>query len=323
MLEKIGDISLQINMTQGHSTPHPCIVEANGRRLVFDPNDARHLNEEALAACDTYFKRSYCPGTVNASGYAMKVRPYGLNYRVLPDFANRLFFSYERRYRGMPGAVKYCVKQAARALKLHFEPTVSRLKAPPATNVSPRILYSTRLWDPDLDTIGELTHEERQDRDRINAQRAACVRRLRQEFGPRFTGGLEHTSYAKRVHPDLLVDDPGMTAQRQYLNLVQAHPVCVTSTGLHQSIGWRLGEYVALSRAIITEPLAFRVPDDFTPGTNYVEFRSVDECIEQAVLLLEDPAVAHEMMRANHDYHEACLRPDRLVRARLNEALEA
>jgi hypothetical protein len=87
----------------------------------------------------------------------------------------------------------------------------------------------------------------------------------------------------------------------------------VATTGLNKSNGWKLGEYVAFSKAIITEPLHFRVPGGFSQEINYLKFISPDELIDHAIRLFEDKKLRSEMMMSNYRYYQSFLRPDALI----------
>ena len=166
-----------------------------------------------------------------------------------------------------------------------------------------------------------MTPEYSEERLAINEVRAGCIRGLRHEFGNAFTGGLEHSAYAQKKFGDCLTNIPAMTSKKNYLELVKDNAICVSTVGLNQSIGWKFGEYVALSRAILSEKLAFEVPGEFGVNENYLEFTSVDQCVEQAVRMMENPALVAEMMQKNHEYYCNNLRPDALVRNCLSAAL--
>ena len=62
----------------------------------------------------------------------------------------------------------------------------------------------------------------------------------------------------------------------------------MASTGLHGSTGWKLAEYVAAGRAIVTEPLRYTLPGGFEEGKNYKTYTSPAECEEQLRQLLAD-----------------------------------
>jgi hypothetical protein len=94
---------------------------------------------------------------------------------------------------------------------------------------------------------------------------------------------------------------------------MRSHAICVATTGLHGSIGWKLAEYVAFSKAIITEKLVYTVPGDFGPGRNYIEFASPEDCAAAAMRLVEDRGLRERLMLNNVAYYRAYLRPDALV----------
>jgi hypothetical protein len=78
-------------------------------------------------------------------------------------------------------------------------------------------------------------------------------------------------------------------------------------------VGGRLGEFVAASKAIVTDPLGCELPGDFAAGTNYLTYESVDECVERVRELAYDRAALVAMQEANYRYYRAYLRPDMLV----------
>lgn len=96
----------------------------------------------------------------------------------------------------------------------------------------------------------------------------------------------------------------------------------MATTGLHGSIGWKLAEYVAFSKAIVSEQLIYDVPGPFAAGRNYIEFTSPEECLNGALRLIEDMALRKQVMQSNADYYRDYLRPDALVRNALKTALE-
>lgn len=46
--------------------------------------------------------------------------------------------------------------------------------------------------------------------------------------------------------------------------------ICIGSTGLWDSIGWKTGEYVAAARAVVNERFVYEVPGGFREGVNYL-----------------------------------------------------
>lgn len=282
-------------------------------RVHYDMHDAEEIDESDLEACDVYFKRSYATAYVKSLARGGdKVVPFGLNYHVFPDFPDRLAVRRALHFHGHPKGRLFALREALDAgNRLTFHARVSDLEAEPDPRQPPRVLFLATAYDPD--DRPDRSAEKREERHRNNEVRAQCMRRLRSELGPGFLGGFNHNAYTARQYPDCLATDQAITDKRNYIRAVKEHPICIATTGLHGSIGWKFAEYVACARAIVSEPLLYEVPGDLAPGRNYLEFRTPDECAEQALQLVADTALRGSIMAANARYYRAFLRPDVLL----------
>lgn len=201
---------------------------------------------------------------------------------------------------------------------LFFTPRLRIMESAPDYSSEPRILFMVDAWDPFDDP--KRPREIIEERQHINDVRAECIRRLRNEFGERFYGGFRHNEYAVSNFKELLVEDVSLTARGQYLEYLRSFPICVATTGLHGSIGWKFAEYIAFSKAIIAETLNYELPGRIDDGVNYLSFKSPQGCVEAAARLYADHELRHRMMAANFRYYCGHLRPDALV---LNTLLTA
>ncbi len=286
-------------------------------KVVYDVLDRPDIDAELLAGADIYFKRSFLPSLIATKGSdATKVHPLGLNYEV---FSNSIDPSRALRNFRMRRGIRR-ITGLFQPLKLSpgFVPRQEYLESSPTIDLPPKVLFLTRAWSPDEAPNPDLS--KRQERDAINDMRANCIARLRAHFGDRVLAGFSHTEFAARAFPSLLVDDPRVTEKERYLAAVREHAVCVTTTGLHGSIGWKLGEYVALSRAVVSEPLNYSLPGAFVPNRNYLEFDSAEACVAVTDELMSNDALRASLMLNNFDYYRDFVRPDRLV---LNSLLTA
>lgn len=304
----------------GHA--HLDVSLDGGVRLHFDTHDAQEIALGELPNCDVYFKRSYRREEVDLlpPDQRGKVRPLGLNYRVLPDEVDTAALSRglstARSLRGVLSALKQTLDTNN---QFGFEPRLSRMEAAPDVEVAPRVLFLVAAYDPYEDP--GRTRDKIEDRVSINETRARCLRLLKAELGPAFVGGFSRSPFTLRQYGDLVVP-PERTSQESYLRTVRSFPICVASTGLHGSIGWKLAEYVAFSKAILSERLLYQVPGDFGPGRNYVEFTTPESCLEGALRLMKDAALRQQLMKNNAAYYRDYLRPDALVWNALITALE-
>src|SRR5207253_9766808 len=119
--------------------------------------------------------------------------------------------------------------------------------------------------------------------------------------------------YARQHYPDCIAPDARQTRKLAFTQLVHQTDICVTSLGLRESNGFRLGEFVAAARAIVTERMRHTVPGNFASGENYLDFTSAEECAAAVRVLFDDPVKRLSMMQRNQAYYQAYLRPDALI----------
>jgi len=97
------------------------------------------------------------------------------------------------------------------------------------------------------------------------------------------------------------------------VNLVKQSDICIGSMGLHESIGWKTGEYIAASRAIVNERLHYKITGNFDIGKNYLSFNNVDECVNHISHLMQNPDIVYAMKKENEKYYHNFLRPDKQI----------
>ena len=277
----------------------PAAVELlyRNKKIIYDLDDGyQHLDgmRYLLCDCDYYFKRSYSDEKNAAllAEFSDKIFPLGFNYHV----------SYEGNpiNQDPPAGIKQMIKKLIGFKSAsYFTPEVFEKKSP-KKNSTPRILFYTRLWPS-------------KENEYINTMRIEIIRILRKKFGKAFSGGIQYSLLARSLCPDLILP-PNKTNKSAYLKKLHDSDICIGSMGLHESIGWKTGEYVAASKAIVNEKLRYSVPGNFAEGKNYLSFESAEECIQAIERLMSDPELLEAMKANNHAYYNAFLKPDVLVR---------
>ncbi len=345
LLARRGDvhISLESGMPfSGHGSFVLLAAAVNDEtRLVYDCMDGPEVEHDALAWCSTYFKRSY---TSAIHGADDRIRPLGLNYIVYGpgDFRMRRTWWLLRginrsNARGRLGMVTHVNRTLSRVAEMAVDfATAHHLDAGlhdsvgksgcsssmlevyehgPTVSSSPTILCLARTWDPE-----RMRGDEADDWRDLNETRAQCIRALRTEFGPRFRGGLAPSPDAVRDYPDCVVDS-ALVRKGAYLAAMQSTDICITTRGLRGSNGCRLAEYVAASRAIVTEHPRYEVPGGFAENDHYLGFETIDQCVSNVRRLVDDAELRVSMMRANRDYYRRYVRPDAIVARSLEAAV--
>lgn len=309
ILERLGVLTLRQRF-EGADAGILRVEIANGPVLAYDMHDSAVVtNPGVLANCDWYFKRSW-PDT--GSSVSTKITPTALNYSVHAAFLSRHRLARTLHFRrSVRAAIDLAGVPLSHWLGRHspiFAGTTEQVSARRADPANDRVLFLARAWDPDAPEIADQP-AQREERHVINERRAACIRVLRKEVGPAFTGGLSPDHFSSTRYPDVVLANDRTTRRNHYLQSVSAHGVCVATKGLHQSNGWKLAEYVAFQRAIVSEALAFAVPHGFAEGTHYLAFSSVDTCVEQVLSLRTNHTRRAHMMQANAAYYRDFLHP--------------
>lgn len=250
---------------------------------------------EAMKRCDAYLKRSFSRTALSAlpGHLALKVQPFGLNYPCRSWGSGARLFSVGLRMltRGATGI---------RSWKYHVTlPTVSAFEQDPSVLLEPTIVFQTRVWDPHDTAPGEC--------DTINEGRVSIIRALRKAFGQRFRGGLVPTELARARYPREITTYP--TRRNRYTAMSKRSLIGVYTVGLHRSTAFKLPEYLAASQCVVAEPLFTELPTPLMAGTHYIPFSSPDECVAACGRLLDDPGLADQMRRANHEYYVTQVAP--------------
>jgi hypothetical protein len=137
--------------------------------------------------------------------------------------------------------------------------------------------------------------------------RVAVIRALKRAFGYQFVGGLLPTALAQKNYPELLTDNA--VSPKAYLCKSRTSLIGIYTRGLHHSLAFKLGEYLANSKCIITEPLRHELPVPMQQQRNYLDFSSADDCVARCQQLLTNPQYAADMRIANWQYYCAEVQP--------------
>jgi hypothetical protein len=296
-----------------------CTVIINGTyRVYYDMHDSWEIDDEALSSHDFYFKRSFYPNKFPNDFIGLhKIRPYGLNYEIV---ANPIDWFALHRSLLSKNAREFLTGMGWATGLAHlwqFIPKLQSMQASAPEEDLGTVLFMARTWDPNQDSV-DIDSQRQSDRDSINQMRATCIRALRESFGEKFTGGFAPTDHAKKNYPDLILSNDSY-ARKNYIGLLRKNTICVATAGLHGSIGWKMAEYVAFSRSIVSEEIGVKLPGDFIDGANYLSFRTPNECVEQVRRLMVDADLRHRMMQYNHEYYLKNLHPISIVENTVRE----
>ncbi len=290
------------------------------RNICFDTQDDCGFHyPELLKACDIYFKRSYRQDYVKDLPQPLrnKVRPYGFNYACSsPYWKYDLFLRISSLlYNKVPPITK--IKQSYKLFKSYMgawvpgfqppgsffnPPLSSAFEATPNSNATPQILFQTRAWDPKKQKW--LTPENLKN---LNDFRADTIRALRRKFGANVIAGFCADDYALSHYPDCIT--PQSSDKQSYISLLRNSTICVQTIGLYGSTGWKLAEYFAAGKCIVSEPILDVLPTPVQEEKHILTFTNSDECVSACQRLLDDQVLANKMSNNNFLYYLSEIEP--------------
>lgn len=324
LLRRSGKIELaveRISPLSRHRLPYNMLeVQVGDQAVIFDMNDGydnllkpfenyRDLYNGILKKCDFLYKRSYSDEWNAGLEKPEKIKKIAPNYFVTvkgnpahrPSPCDPGREKLKKIYRLLPSTRYFNGRYLA-----------DSFYSPPVVHSEPKILFMARLWDPKGEYKGQLTEQKSEERKEINEVRAKCIRACRSEFGTRFYGSVAPSEFSASEYPDLIAEDSTATKKNEYIKRMKDSDILIATAGLHHSTGWKFAEYLAASKAIVSEPLYYESAGSLADGRNYLSFRNENECCERIGGLF-DERKRLEMMQENAAYYNEFLNCESLV----------
>lgn len=344
MLEKQGIIKIKtaqpcrIFRSSGNYEHNSIVeVEINGKIIAYDMADGYQslhrfdVWDRELERIDYYFKRSYDSQRHTGMKNAYKIKPLGLNY--LCTCKGNPYDRFICEGHSVRDLKKYLVYLKSKRINT-YDYTIFESNNCCYDNY--RLLFLTRLWDSsgispksikntypyftDAQAKAEAekwkTSLDKATKDRIN-----YIKALRENFSDKVIAGVAADSFSEKICPDLIIDNT-FTERRKYLEEIKKNYICITSEGLHQSIGWKFAEFIAAGKAIITEPLAYETVGGLKENLNYLQYNDTESLLAACDLLLKDIEFVRKIENSNREYYKKHLSPDMVVLDSLKTAFD-
>ena len=316
MLQEQGKIRISWEVDPENRRGYPYVqllgVYAEGKCIMFDMADGYgeveiRCQRQIVENSDFTFRRSFSPVRTAELPEELQVRmrPFGFHYHV--SYPNN-FIDKVSSVKEWPDTLFQLVFNGAQ--RSYFTPDKFEMKA--RLTDKPRVLFYTRLWDPDeipalYDSLTIL-----------NQNRIRLVSELKKIYGPRFVGGIQFSPLAMKSCREL-VASISATKRKNYLQTMKNADICIGTTGLHDSIGWKTAEYIAASKAVINEKFNFEVTGGFSEGDNYLPFTDIEDCLSHVEKLMANPEQVYAMGLANQEYYQSYGRPDKVMENALRQ----
>ena len=95
----------------------------------------------------------------------------------------------------------------------------------------------------------------------------------------------------------MFAEDRGL---RGHVELSKRCFINVNTAGLHDSTSWKIPEYMAGSRCIVSEPLTYETAVPLIEGKHYLPFRTPEVCVRACEQNLSGDAESANTMRKDN-----------------------
>ena len=251
--------------------------QINGAKILIDATDYPIVDKPALDWCDICGKVNL-PDTSNDVKTDKKLIPIG------PGFGIQLWPFYKAFPLGLRNFItaKLGRKYFRMFMAGYFHQSFSRLQLDeyiPGEIEEDFIFSVNSYWSKEEGSI--IANEYRK-------RFIECVRNQKELT---FEGGFYKKSKIEDpVYQKLQVDKP--YTMSEYLNNVKRSFVVFNTPAVKGCLGWKLGEFLALGKAIITTPITQRLPAEFVDRKHVHFVDGSTSSIEEAI----------QFIRRNEDY---------------------
>lgn len=266
----------------------------NVKKICVAANDKCEVNETVYDWVDVYAKVNVDEASLQSHSRLLPIGPnFGINYFSIPNYLNLSWKLYRKAGIKNPYFRVYTHQSLKRC---SFDVYADR--KPSKDNY---LFYLNYPWKKHTNVTNLrkeiITMLQELDREKVISFTGGFSRR---RLGP--FEGLEQYSAKKRYD------------HKAYLQQLKQSAVAINTPAVHDCLGWKLGEYLALGKAIITTPINRILPGSFTAGTHYMEIKDIHTELKEAIRYL----VAHKQERMELEqnalaYFEKYLTPAKAV----------
>lgn len=270
------------------------------KKFYLHGNDSYRIEEEIYEWCDVY-------ASVNANFEKTPGRDKLVS--MTPSFGIRVWNTGGTFWAALSNAVCYIKSIHDHKLKTFLGSYKRLLNRPCYSDLTPEpsrsdyIFFCSTLWYND---------EYNQNDRHLNARRARFIRACKDLEGLRFEGGLvpQQGRSSIELFRDCLSDSS--YPYHQWLQNTKRSALVFNTPAFWDCHGWKLGEYLALGKAIISTSLSNDLPAPLTHGVNihFVE-DDLDSIKDAICYIIQNQDYRRQLEQGARKYWEAYGTPEK------------
>lgn len=263
---------------------------AGERRYFISANDHTTVNPIAADWADVYGKVNVFPGTpgVTPTGPSFGVRAWSTAEGL--TLARRFLTTRPPKGWGARQLVATLRRQSRRRPLSGYQPAKSAEASAP-------VHYVGTYWTNHPEAV---------------APRLRMVRAARAALGSAFVGGL--VSQTERLPSEFQAFETTAIEQAEYIRRIRASRLVLNHDAVHGCLGWKLGEYLALGKAIVTTPIVNSMPAPLVHGNHWHVSEDHEEALTDSIRSVADDDDYRRHLELNaRDYYSEYLAPDVMI----------
>jgi len=277
-------------------------------KVSVDFEDFNTIHQECYHWCDVY-------GKVNTNWTKTSKKDYPKLISLAPSFGIRVWNIYETTCYAIINLIKTGTFTRARKFFGKYKRQYA-LRLPisayqPGVSMDNYIFHVSTLWYND---------ESNKNDENVNGTRADFMEICRSLPGVVFEGGFYYTRQHE-LNPrfkELVFTD--YLSVHTYLQKTKDSCVVFNTPAFWNCHGWKLGEYLALGKAIISTPLVNDLPEPLVHGENIHFIGNNKQEMEEAVsLLVRDKAYRNKLEQGARAYYLRNATPDKIFELIIND----
>ena len=273
-------------------------------KYIIDFRDKPSVKERAYCWCDRYAK-------INFNLDLTDERFHDKVISIPPGFGIRIWNIWETAYFCLSNYF-HCRLSPLVSLKHHLGDYLAQYKRPTLADVTSIADSETNICDkPYVFMIGTLW-PHRNCIEGTNLHRRMFID-VCQSLNCRFEGGflasVDHPQYGE--FRDAVLSKP--YSVDSYVRKTKLSTVVFNTPSVHDCHGWKLGEYLAMGKAIVSTPLSNQLPEDLVHGKNVHIVSDMNELKGAIELLLRDESYRKRLEDGARAYFAKYVIPARVI----------
>jgi len=281
------------------------ILEERGmdpRRIVIDFGDTPTFRKEAYDWADVYAKVNLTPEDHDTYPKMMPLGPASFGIRIYPKWKIPVMalFHFLKARKRIPSPSLFLSSYKANLRRLTFDEY-----ADPLHSATDYVHFVSTLWKDDK---------------RANDDRVHFMDAVRRGGGLSFEGGFAPRADGQHFGYDAYIGPP-FESLETYREKIGRSFVVFNTPAVKQCHGWKLPEFMAWGKAIISMPPVRMFPAPLVDGEHWLLTDGTVEDIEAKIRRLQADPELHARLEKNiRAYFDEYIRPDAVMRRIIERA---